>query len=84
MSDLEFDILDELYFVTHFDELKEATNISLDNLRTTLIGLRKKGWIKVYESMSEEMSDTVINIEEDFQHYFYLASKEGLLAHNGH
>jgi hypothetical protein len=83
MSDQEFDVLDELYFVTHFDQLKQATDLSLADLKATLTGLYRKGWLKVYGSVSDEMSDQLIDMDADFQRYFYLASKEGLLAHNG-
>jgi hypothetical protein len=83
MSDLEFDVLDELYFVTHFNELKNATNLSVESLKSTLTELYHKGWLKVYESVAAEISDKQVNMDHNFQNYFYLASKEGLLAHNG-
>jgi hypothetical protein len=83
MSDLEFDVLDELYFVTHFKELKNATNLSVESLKSTLTELYHKGWLKVYESVAAEISDKQVNMDHNFQNYFYLASKEGLLAHNG-
>jgi hypothetical protein len=84
MSDLEFDVLDELYFVTHYSALSSATGLPTEKLQPTLIELYRKGWIKVFKSVSEEMSVHSVNLGPEFQNYFYLASKEGLLAHNGH
>lgn len=83
MSDREFDVLDELYFVTHFEELRKVTGLSSDDLWQTLVGLRKKGWLKIYKTVSEELSKIDLEAANDYQTYYYLASKEGLLAHNG-
>lgn len=83
MSDQEFNVLDELYFVTSFADLQQATDLPHDQLKEALLILFRKGWLKVFKSISEELPEDDLNIESDFQNCFYLASKAGLLAHNG-
>lgn len=83
MTDLEFDVLDELYFVISFDELKSATELDAETLRNVLQGLLSKGWIKCFRDHVEELNPEELNFDHDYMQYDYLASKEGLLAHNG-
>ncbi|MFW5726897.1 MAG: hypothetical protein ACOCW4_03425 [bacterium] len=45
--------------------------------------LLEKGWIRCYLSASEEALEDEIDFENKYQTYYYLASKKGLLAHNG-
>jgi len=80
MDDAEFDLLDELYFVTSFEELQANTDMSEAKIRDTLISLAGRGWICVYENSDEELAD--FDLMGNFKLYFYLASKKGLLAHN--
>ncbi|WP_436516799.1 transporter [Ekhidna sp. To15] len=82
MTDAEFDIIDELYFVTAYNDLKEATEFSDEMLKTNLVNMVKQGWIRVYKSVNEESELGKLNLENDFQSYFYLASKKGLFEHN--
>ena len=83
MTDLEFDILDELYFVTSYSDLKEQTGFSDADLRKGLQKLWEKGWLRGYASISKEAHLQAIDWEKEFVNYYYLASKEGLMAHNG-
>ena len=83
MSDQEFIVLDELYFVTSFPELQQATDLQHDELKGTLLTLFSKGWLKVFKTIAEELPEESIDLEADLENYFYLASKAGLLAHNG-
>ena len=82
MTDIEFDIIDELYFVTSYSDLKEATQLSDDILKGNLISLTQKGWIRVYKEINEESEIDKLDLEKDIKLYFYLASKQGLLKHN--
>ena len=82
MSDEEFDIIDELYFVTTYADLKRATEFSDDQLKTNLINMVKRGWVRVYKSVDEESELNRLDLENSFQSYFYLASKKGLFEHN--
>jgi len=82
MSDLEYDVLDELYFVQPYNQLRDNLSWDDDMLRETLIKLFNKGWIRCYNTPSEEIFRSEVDLETSFRQYFYLASKEGLFAHN--
>lgn len=83
MTDEEFDVLDELYFVSSYPELKSNTGFEDDVLREVLKQLAVKGWIKVLRNSDDEVPFVQGDFEENYRNYFYLASKAGLLAHNG-
>ena len=83
MTDLEFEVLDELYFVISFDELKQATELDGETLCMVLRDLLNKEWIKCFRDRVEPVGVEEIKFELDYTKYYYLASKEGLLAHNG-
>lgn len=82
MTDIEYDILDELYFVTPFETLKEESGFTNEDLKKNLINLVNNGLVKVFFSMEEEAEDQAIDMEEKFETYYYLASKKGLFEHN--
>lgn len=82
MSDLEYDVLDELYFVQSFSGLMETTDLEEKELKPILLKLLNKGWIRCYKTVSEEVPTAEVDFELEFRNYFYLASKAGLLAHN--
>lgn len=82
MTEGEFVVLDELYFVQSYAELQESTALGKEELKKVLEGLLAKGWIRCLSSRSGEPTTTVAALPELFQNYFYLATKVGLLAHN--
>lgn len=82
MSDQEFDVLDELYFVQSFDEVQEASGLEAEALRLVLQQLLKKGWIRCLRNAQAEVAHPVLNKPEEFRQYYYLATKAGLMAHN--
>jgi DNA-binding MarR family transcriptional regulator len=82
MTDEEFDVLDELYFLQSFDDLAKSVNFSTKELKDILRALIKKGWLRFYVNPSDEISFEAKRFEKDYHKYYYLASKEGLLAHN--
>ena len=81
MSDDEFDLLDELYFVQPYSILQEALGWEDKQLLYTLGLLKEKGWIKCFTSPDQECFD-VINLCEMGKDLLYLATKKGLMAHN--
>jgi hypothetical protein len=83
MSDLEFDVLDELYFVQHFKDLLRLTDLEEHEIKKTLQLLIAKNWVRCFKDASTEVPSGEIDFELEFRNYYYLASKEGLLAHNG-
>ena len=82
MSDLEFDLLDELYFIQPFNQIKETLKWDEDLLRDTLFELHKKGWLKCFSDPNKEISGDEIDLQTRYRSYYYLASKKGLFAHN--
>ena len=82
MSDTEFDVLDELYCVTPYHELAKQTALSDEELLPCLHTLSSKKWIKCFLNVSEEALPHEVDLDKHFKEYYYLASKEGLLAHN--
>ena len=82
MRDREYDILDELYFVVTFDELLRKTGLPEEALRTELISLVKKGWVKIVDLETDTETEDHSTIETDYKKYNYLATKAGLFAHN--
>ncbi|MGD1893697.1 MAG: hypothetical protein ACFB15_24280 [Cyclobacteriaceae bacterium] len=83
MTDQEFDALDELYFVTSFQQLLQELDWPPDKLKSVLQSLLEKEWIRCYLNHSEELLPSEVDFESCHQTYHYLATKAGLLAHNG-
>ena len=81
MTDLEYDLLDELYFVISFDALQKALNWEKLSIQEQLKNLLEKQWVKCIEptTMIDVAVDVVI---QDHHSYLYLATKKGLLAHH--
>jgi hypothetical protein len=81
MSDEEFDLIDELYFVQSYDYLKKELDWEDEKLLFILQKLVDKEWINCFSSPDEEVFDD-LDILNKGKTYFYLASKKGLLEHN--
>lgn len=81
MSETEFELLDELYFVQHYSYIKEALKWEDDRILDTLKSLHDQGLIKCLRSPDEEIFGTV-NFMEEGDSLFYLATKKGLMVHN--
>lgn len=82
MTNAEFDILDELYFIRTYKDLVESLDMSKVILKSTFEKLLKRGWIKCYISPIEEIELDIKNLEKEYWKYHYLATKAGLRAHN--
>ena len=83
VTDPEFDLLDELYFVTPFRTLLQKTGLPAPELENQLRNLLEHGLIRSYWPDP----DTELAYETTFfgaiaRDASYLASKEGLLQHN--
>jgi hypothetical protein len=83
MTDLEFDVLDELYFIQPFEELLKITLFGEEELKVTLTQLLLKNWIKCYFPLEQEIAYDPKLFDVNFKKYYYIATKAGLLAHNG-
>ncbi len=82
MSEAEFNVLDELYFVTSFSRLSAALETDDETLKKTLAALLKKGWVECYEHPGDGSPVQPADFEKEYAKYYYLATKAGLLAHN--
>lgn len=81
MTDEEFDILDELYFVTSYHDLSGRLEMRKDELNRRLIALFEKGWVRVFKSPNDTRDFETVN-EKILPESYLLASKSGLKAHN--
>ena len=82
MTDKEFDVLDELYFLQSFDALVKSVDMSENELKDILHYLIEKGWLRCYINPNDEIAFDELKFQKYYNKYYYLASKEGLLAHN--
>lgn len=81
MSDAEFDLLDELYFVQSYHYVKESLGWEDHVLLETLDSLYQRGMIKCLITPDEELFDGV-DIYLEGKKLYFLATKKGLMAHN--
>ncbi len=86
MIDIEFEILDELYFVQPFDYLQKNTPYTEQEILDTLKIFLQKDWIRIYDETQKEIIFTknIVfedNFEKNYKFFYYLATKAGLKAH---
>lgn len=85
LNDIQFKILDAVYFVEPFanilEEVEEPKAVLIDELRTLI----DRGWIQVmaYDETRGDYQRSPIYDSDHMEDYAYLATKEGLLKHNG-
>lgn len=84
LSDMEFRVLDELYFVTAYHELLELTALEEGQFRETLLGLIDQGLVHqmrynatINDFERLEQPDRASCLQSSF-----VASRQGLLIHN--
>lgn len=86
MTDFEFDILDELYFVISWPELAHALGrtVADQELRAGVEELVKGGLVRLYfPDPDSEFTYHPMLFADHYPQMLYLASKAGLLAHHG-
>ena len=82
MTDLEFEIIDQLYFVTAYPDLLREVDLSDEIVRNVLWDLMNKGWVKCFVNPEKEVSVDKDEYKANYSNYHYLASKKGLFEHN--
>ncbi len=83
VTDPEFNLLDELYFVTPFRTLLEKTGLPAAELREQLRELLEQGLVRSYwPDPDTELAYEPTSFGAIAGDASYLASKEGLLRHN--
>jgi transcription initiation factor IIE alpha subunit len=83
MTDLEFKILDVLYFPETLEAIVEETGLSQNLVRAELKRLVSKGWVSAMrysESAQDWVPTPIYDVEEGYK---YLATREGLMRHAG-
>lgn len=83
MDDFEFEVMDALYFTLSYKQLLSETELKEEDLKKTLVSLHQKGYIKYLSKDQEKEIKESLQHDSAFQEYRYLATKKGLLAHNG-
>jgi hypothetical protein len=82
LTDSEYEILDELYFVLSFEELKSKFSYPEKELVGMLKRLLEKGWVRCLTPVTDVEIEDFSEFDHQYTEYNYLASKKGLLAHN--
>lgn len=85
LNDLQFKILDSLYFVEPFDNILEEAGAPEAYVADELKTLIDKGLVQPME-YDEKASDYVKSIfydSDNMRAYHYLATTKGLMVHNG-
>ena len=84
LSDLEFLILDEVYFVSSYVTILQNTGSNEEEFRTVLIELLEKGFIA--QMKYEEALQDFERLEQpdlfSLERSSFVATKEGLKVHN--
>lgn len=85
LTDLQYRILDSLYFVEPFDtivgEAGETPAIVGAELKTLIA--RRLVQVMAFDEKSQDYLPTYLHDADDLRAYHYLATREGLLKHNG-
>ncbi len=82
LSEHEYEIIDELYFLVSFEELLKILPMDKDVLKQGLGNLVDKRWVKCYNNPEQDVDFHDVDFENQFDKYHYLATKEGLFIHN--
>ena len=85
LNDIQFDILDVLYFVEPYEKILEEVSYPESIVRDELRNLLSMRLIQVMK-YKEEVKDFVpasIFDSHNFRGCYFLATKEGLMKHNG-
>jgi hypothetical protein len=85
LSEEQFRILDCLYFVEPFATLLNETGLPRPIIAAELQTMIAKRWIQVmiYDETVKDYVPTSIHDVDRWDDFFFLATKEGLLKHNG-
>ncbi|MDX1906266.1 MAG: hypothetical protein SF053_04470 [Bacteroidia bacterium] len=86
LNEIQFQILDAVYFVEPLANILEETDAPATVVLSELRGLIHRGWVQVmqFDPDRADFVRTAIWDTDNMHAYRYLATKEGLLRHNGH
>jgi len=83
LTNNEFDLLDELYFVQNYNELKDALEWNDAQIQSTLKSVSQKGYVKLLSDHDTEYAFSALNEDTPWKQLYFLATKKGLMVHNG-
>ncbi len=83
MTDQEFDVLDELYFVISFQDLMRNLSWSAPDLLAVLKELVEQEMVKGIDPQTEEEIElSASDLDKKHNKILFLATKKGLMEHN--
>lgn len=82
MTDFEFDLLDELYFIKSIQELHFFFKDQTIDMRQELWAMIEKGWVKVLDRSDNELPITKEEYFQNCHSLWFNISKKGLMTHN--
>jgi hypothetical protein len=84
LDDVEYEILNCLYFVEPFEKLLEELNFPSNIIADVLKTLIQKKLVVAmkWDEQTQDYKRSFIYDSDNMHAYSYLATKEGLLAHN--
>jgi len=85
MSDLEWDILDHVYFMNGFQNIRDAVYATPEVLENALVDLLRGGFLRqlVYSEPHADFVDVEPFAPTRFANSQFVITKKGLLAHTG-
>jgi hypothetical protein len=83
-SKLEFDVMDEVYFISTFKQIGANTKAATEELVQALINLLQKEFIQqlIYNPSLHDFEKMDKYDEAQLETASYVATRKGLLAHN--
>ena len=82
MTDEEYEIIDQLYFVVGYAELAGTATLQPVVIRQVLWDIIEKGWVKCLSGPETEIWPDEDEFARNYSNYYYLATKKGLFKHN--
>jgi hypothetical protein len=84
LSDIEYDILNAIYFVEPFETLRAECNAPANIIADVLKQLIDKKYVTPmqFDEVKQEYVRTFFYDSDNMNAYYYLATKEGLMIHN--
>lgn len=82
MTETEYDIIDQLYFVTSYEDLLSETGMTNETIKNPLWSMVQKDWIKCLSNPETEVFPNLDEFDSNYSNYHYLATKKGLFKHN--
>jgi hypothetical protein len=85
LSDIEFDVLDNCYFINSFDNIFSELTISMEEFEAVIKELLKRKLIHqmIFNEITKDFEKLDLYDEKLIHACNYVISKEGLFIHNG-